>query len=418
MDINIVKLKEYAKDCSLLYVEDDELIREQTASFLGRFFPNIDLALDGVEGLEKYINNSYDVVVSDINMPNMNGIDMISNIREINANQIVLVTSAHNDSDNLINLINLSVTRFVLKPFNNKQFLFMIYKIAQEIHFKKKYEISQQQALVAQKIVDMMDSGILVMVDNSVTTANRAFLDMIGFNDFETFKLEMPEIGVIFEQNEHCINAQTNNEFIKELQTLPKQDCKVCINKNNKLFEYKVDITKIDDKEHYILVFTDITSIKEALNSDEHTQLPIKKAVLDYIESLKMMMSSIKVMLITIKNYDNVVQWYGKSDAMVVEAQAASILKKMINDMAPKVFLGYFAENKFILFPDKYSCEAIKEILNNSIFPYNQKLVEAHKHAQIDYHLGISSQLLELSTDKSRLDLEIDIMNGFESMEV
>ena len=67
MDINIVKLKEYAKDCSVLYVEDDELIRTQTASFLGRFFPNIDLAEDGLEGLKKYKKGSYDIVISDIN---------------------------------------------------------------------------------------------------------------------------------------------------------------------------------------------------------------------------------------------------------------------------------------------------------------------------------------------------------------
>jgi len=418
MDINIVKLKKYAKDCSVLYVEDDKLIREQTISFLGRFFPIIESAEDGLQGLQKYKKGSYDIVISDINMPNLNGIEMIAGIREINMNQIVLVTSAHNDSENLINLINLSVTRFVLKPFNNKLFLTMLYKIAKEIYVKKIYDKAQQKALEAQVVINMINSGILVIIDGSITTANKAFLDMIGFDDFETFKLEMPEVGVIFQQSEKGINAQTNNDFINELQINSEENRKVCIEKNSKLLEYKVDLTKVGDKEHYIIVFTDISSIKDALNRDEHTKLPIKKVILDHIEAIKMTASVIKVVLITIKNYDNVVQWYGKTDAIVVEAQAAKILKHIVNLVAPKAFLGYFAENKFILLPEKYSWELIQEELNNSIFSYNEKLVEAHKHAQIDYYLSINSEFLEFDTDRNRQEIEIDIINGFENMEV
>ena len=418
MDINIVKLKEYAKDCSMLYVEDDELIRTQTASFLGRFFSNLDLAKDGAEGLQKYKDRPYDIVVSDINMPNMNGIDMITNIRELNADQIVLVTSAYNDSDNLINLINLSVTRFVLKPFNNKQFLSMIYQIAEELFLKKIYAKSQQQALEAQKIVDMIDSGILVIVDNSIVTANKAFLKIVGFEDFKAFKIEMPEVGVLFEENEDCINAQTNSEFIKEVQTSQKQNPKVCINRNNKLFEYKVDITKVGDKEHYILVFTDISNVKNVLNCDDHTGLPIKKAVLDYIESLKLTTNNIKTVLIIIKNYNHVIQWYGKTDSIRVEAEASEILKNILIESAPNAFLGYFAENKFILVLNEHSYIEIKEELRRSIFPYNQKLTEAHKDAQIDYYLSLKPEFIELDTNTDRQTLEINIMDGFENMEV
>ena len=80
MDINIVKLKKYASACSVLYVEDDEVIRTATASFLGRFFSDIVLAEDGEIGLEKYKEREFDIVITDINMPNMNGIEMIEAI--------------------------------------------------------------------------------------------------------------------------------------------------------------------------------------------------------------------------------------------------------------------------------------------------------------------------------------------------
>ena len=117
IDINIVKLKKYASICSVLYVEDDGVIREATASFLGRFFPDVVLAEDGEEGINLYKSRAFDVVITDINMPHMNGIEMIQDIKEINYEQPIIVTSAYNDSENLMKLIELDVDRFVLKPF-------------------------------------------------------------------------------------------------------------------------------------------------------------------------------------------------------------------------------------------------------------------------------------------------------------
>ncbi|MDQ7043402.1 MAG: response regulator, partial [Sulfurimonas sp.] len=167
MDINIVKLKKYASACSLLYVEDDELIRTQTASFLGRFFPNIVIAEDGEIGLEMYKKWIFDIVVTDINMPNMNGVEMIEAIKDINYEQIVIVTSAHNDSEFLMKFINMHVTNFVLKPFNNKHFLYVLYKIAEELSFLREKQLLQDELVFmskrAQNIVDHMSIGIVII---------------------------------------------------------------------------------------------------------------------------------------------------------------------------------------------------------------------------------------------------------------
>jgi len=126
MDINIFKLKKYATVCSVLYVEDYEIIRTQIADFLGRFFSDVVLANDGKEGLAKYKERAFDVVITDINMPNINGIEMIKAIKEINEKQIVIVTSANYESDYLLSLINLEITHFIQKTFNNKEFLYTL----------------------------------------------------------------------------------------------------------------------------------------------------------------------------------------------------------------------------------------------------------------------------------------------------
>lgn len=163
VEINLVKLKNYGEDISVLYVEDDELIREQTKIFLARFFPKIEVAVDGKDGLDKFKIQKYNLVISDINMPNMNGIEMIKAIRELEPEQIVLVTSAYNDSEYLMQLINLEVMRFISKPFENKPFLIVLYKIVQELISKKeKQRLENELTLLSQRaqvIVDEINVG-------------------------------------------------------------------------------------------------------------------------------------------------------------------------------------------------------------------------------------------------------------------
>ncbi|MEA2073972.1 MAG: response regulator [Campylobacterota bacterium] len=242
MDINIVKLKKYAAECSVLYVEDDEVIRDEIASFLGRFFPDVVLAEDGAIGLNKYKERSFDVVITDINMPNMNGIEMIEAIKEEHYEQTILVTSAYNDSENLMKLLDLDINRFILKPFNNKQFLYVLYKIAEELSLVKEKERLEDEVTLlssrSQVILDQVQLGIIVLRDNELTMANRAFLELAGFDSYETFKLEMPDVSVLFEKATHCISAFSHEEFIEELYKAKEENRKVRIIRNSRTIEY------------------------------------------------------------------------------------------------------------------------------------------------------------------------------------
>ncbi len=114
---NLNKLQELASEFSVLYVEDDELLMNQTSLFLKKFFKSVDLAKNGKDGLSLYKQNFYEIIISDIKMPIMNGMDMIEKIHEINPNQLILVISAFDFSD-LIEPTHLThkVDEFLLKP--------------------------------------------------------------------------------------------------------------------------------------------------------------------------------------------------------------------------------------------------------------------------------------------------------------
>jgi len=128
MMINPKDLKEAAHGISVLYVEDDQELRQNTARLLGSFFTVVNTAENGLEGLEKSRESSYDLIITDINMPGMNGVKMVREIKKENPRQIIIVISAHDEARYLLELINLGVEHFVLKPLDLNLFLTVIGK--------------------------------------------------------------------------------------------------------------------------------------------------------------------------------------------------------------------------------------------------------------------------------------------------
>jgi len=128
------ELKKYTADLTALYVEDDDILREGTLALFKHFFKEIDPAVDGLDGLEKYNTKSYDIVITDINMPNMNGIEMVTRIKEINPEQKVIAISAHNEANILIPLIQAGVNSFLLKPIIQSEVIDVLYGISRDAY--------------------------------------------------------------------------------------------------------------------------------------------------------------------------------------------------------------------------------------------------------------------------------------------
>ena len=124
------ELKKLTVNLKVLYVEDDKDLRESSTKMFGQFFDAIDTAEDGQVGLNQYKKNTYDLVITDIVMPHMSGVEMIEKIRTLNPNQAIIVTSAHNDANALFNLIDLGVDKFLLKPMDLGQLIDALIKIA------------------------------------------------------------------------------------------------------------------------------------------------------------------------------------------------------------------------------------------------------------------------------------------------
>jgi signal transduction histidine kinase len=144
--ISISTLINYTNELNILYVEDDDDIRAVNETLFEELFLRVDIAVDGVDGLRRYINYKkerdeyYDLVITDINMPNKDGLELIRDINELNFNQPIIVISAHSDSKNLISFIQLGVDGFILKPIDESSLTNTLYKICENILMKKNRE--------------------------------------------------------------------------------------------------------------------------------------------------------------------------------------------------------------------------------------------------------------------------------------
>lgn len=104
------------KSLSILYAEDDLIIRESITRILNMFFKNVFVASDGNEALELYQNNKIDVLMLDYVMPNLDGYQTAKLIREFDKKIPIIIASAYTDKEKLLNAIELNLIKYLEKP--------------------------------------------------------------------------------------------------------------------------------------------------------------------------------------------------------------------------------------------------------------------------------------------------------------
>lgn len=133
--IDIKQVQALTKELTVLYVEDETDARTQLTSILQKFFGEVLVAENGEAGLRAYQEAwRVDLVITDIQMPKMTGIEMIRAIKSINEEQRSLIISAHNELSFFTEAIHIGVDGFIIKPVNMEQFVESLYKVAETIH--------------------------------------------------------------------------------------------------------------------------------------------------------------------------------------------------------------------------------------------------------------------------------------------
>ena len=215
MMITVKDLHKYSNDLNVLYVEDDENLRNETETLFKMLFKNIDTAEDGAIGLQKFNNNFYDLVISDVNMPNMNGIEMARNIREINSEQKIMIVSAHDESHILIDLIQAGANGFILKPMHMDDLVTTLYPVCRDaytqiMNIKLVEELNDKNALLEEQLKKLRAS------DHTVETKHHQLEELIQEKNACLEKEAQKEIHEVLENITGTVDEELLEEYFKE----------------------------------------------------------------------------------------------------------------------------------------------------------------------------------------------------------
>ncbi|MGA1933626.1 response regulator transcription factor [Arcobacter sp. YIC-464] len=127
----------------VLLVEDEDVARKTLAFYLNTIFDEVVVATDGDEGFNTIkenlqSNKEFDLVLTDLKMPNKNGMDMIEEILKLVPEQRFIIVSAHKNEEDLLKLINLRVLGYFVKPLNIDNMMEMLQKAKKEVLEDKK----------------------------------------------------------------------------------------------------------------------------------------------------------------------------------------------------------------------------------------------------------------------------------------
>jgi two-component system, OmpR family, response regulator VanR len=109
------------KDISILCVEDEDGIRDTIVSTLKYYFNEVYEACDGNEAYELYEYYKPKIILTDIQMKDCNGLELVKKIRKIDNETMIIMLTAYSNEEYLIELINLNINHFILKPLNLKK---------------------------------------------------------------------------------------------------------------------------------------------------------------------------------------------------------------------------------------------------------------------------------------------------------
>jgi len=304
----------------------------------GLFFNDIVVAEDGQEALDEFSLSQFDVIITDINMPNLNGIDMIREIRKIDKDISILVFSAYERSEYFMESIKLGVDGYLVKPIDVTQFIDALCKItskvklkaeaAKNLHFLKQYEELTNYSSIVSKTDK---KGI-------ITYANKAFCKLSGYTENEL-------VG----KNHNIIRHPDNPAILyKDMWDTIKKKKQIWnglirnISKSGNSYYVKTTVKPILSEDGEIIEYI-------ALRSDVTDIMNPRKRLEDFVEATPNPLA----IMIKIDAFEDIEKLYGLYIARKIEDNFSKVLleKRPTKCEFEKIYpLGYgkyvFAKNK------------------------------------------------------------------------
>jgi diguanylate cyclase (GGDEF)-like protein len=317
--------KNILKEIKLLYVEDDDSIRSVLSTRLERSVKRLFVAQDGEDGYTQFLEHKPDIVITDLKMPKMDGIALIQKIREKDKKIPIIITSAHGDSNYLLDAIGFGVYGYLIKPVNKNSLYELLYAHAKTVLFERECEAQNR---ILQNIINNDANLIAITKGEIITYANKTFLDFYSVSSVEEFIYRYKGLFNTFVRSKDYLHQgvlKDDETFIEHI--LKSTDIqRVASVMDGSSFEPKIFYIKLSIldalQDTYLWNFTDVTEmtmekidIKHKIYFDKltgvHNRAKMEEVLTYELQQQKRYNTPFSFIIIDIDHFKNFNDTYG-----------------------------------------------------------------------------------------------------------
>lgn len=412
----IQSLHKQSQSLKLLYVEDDLELCENTNAMLEEFFQTIVVAHNGEDGLIAYEKDEFDIVLTDIMMPKIDGREMSRKIREMNPTQAIIVMSAYEDASYFMELIDIGISNFVPKPPSLNQLFSSLLKTCIDINNAKKVaalsEGLKQDLHESKEFLRTIIDSIPVRIfwkdkESRYLGCNKLFATDAGLEDQSglvgksDFELPWKAEAEGFVNDDKLVMDTKQNKLSYEEERTDAKGNKAWISTSKVLLRGK-DNEVLGTLGNYI----DITEHKENLNAIEEaksalsyqayhdalTELPNRLLYLDRLEqSIKKAARAKKKVAVIFIDIDRFKEFNDSFGHELGDEIIKLLGQRLAVSLRKEDVVARFGGDEFVLLIDGFdSIEDVTEIIQKIVKSIDSpfSIGEHHMHATIS--MGIS----------------------------
>lgn len=356
-------------DITVLYTEDELAARDKIARMLKREVRDLYLAENGREGLDLFVQRRPDIVITDIRMPVMNGLDMAEKIKAIDAKTPIIVTSAHGETDFFQRSIEIGIDRYLLKPVDAFKLQETLGEMAKAILMERALRANTRLLEEYKRAVD--ESNIVCKTDGDgrIIYLNDEFYKISGYLKYD----------LMGEPHDIILHQNTRESLLKDVRRtiLSKGIWKGILEhrkKNGNSYFADMTIVPLLDLDNNIMEFIyighDVTELvdltkwlKELSSTDSLTRIYNRMAFNELLQTelnrAKRYKTGLSLIMFDIDHFKKINDTYGHLTGDSVLKEMVTLVKQKIRNV--DIFARWGGEEFMILAPET-STEASYEL--------------------------------------------------------
>lgn len=379
------EIKLFCKTLNLLYIVEDKNCINNNLEYFKNFFNEVVFLDNSLDAIREFGKNKFSIVITDINIPELDGFELIRNLRNINKNIITIIYSENDDRSSFFKTIELKIDGYLMPPFDENEFLKILFKSIINCKCRtERIEKKKNDLKILKQYTELVDkNSIISKTDENgiITSANDNFCKISEYSKSEL-------IG-----KRHNIVRHPDNpkEFYDDLwNTIKNKKTEWSgviknLSKTGKTYYIKTTIKPILDSNNNILEYISVRSNVNTIMSD-------KKHLIDKINSNNIFL----LILIQIEDFD--------------------ILDKFYNILTVDKIEKMFAFNMLSYLPNSYIFENIYNIGNGQFALLTDFFDYSSSEININDYLETFVKNIRKSTltiDEIEYDLNIIVSYSF-----